>query len=1074
MNTRSRPRRSSPHLSHGNALAPFKLLAEESFDGVLVADTEGRIIAANNHACQILRYAHDALLGLTLADILDCSDPRTERLHESWQNHRPFQGELYLRTRIGTCLPATVQCRLHLDRETPLATTLVFRDESVRAELDNQQKLLLGAIDRLSDAILVISPRLSKHRGPRIRFANRAFQRITGETSSSCAGKDLQQIFTAASNQPSVNRIASAIDTEESCFVRLEGEDSSGCPYCLEMNVQPVAWEDGKIHSYIALGRDITEERRSVQRLLESEQRFRAIFDQNPAAIFVADLMGNITSCNNAAAAMAGVRPGAVKNVIFTDLLHADDHSRAFKAFIGACKGDTHRLFLCGKTARGQLLDIDVTIVPIVVEDQVIGLTAVVVDITEQVQAQKKLKESEETYRALFDQNPSPIFVTDTDGRITSSNAAAGTLAACAPGDLIGLPFDTLIDTQKDSEIWQAFRDALHGEMRHLVTRGIRRDGIHRDIECTLVPIVVSGESKGVTCIATDITELRKAEEGLRLSAKAMESLAEALTITDLGMRIVSVNKAFTDITGYHEAEIRGTSPFDLMTDSNDPELIGTIPERIADIGHWQGEMWLARKSGDEYPVLMTVSAVYNEASICTHYVIVFTDISQYKRYEERLEFMAHHDYLTHLPNRALFQERVEDAIARTVRHHRLVSVLFIDLDQFKSINDSLGHGIGDALLMKVASRVQALLRHTDTVARLGGDEFAVLLEDLKKPEEVMQVADKLIAAFESPFEVEGYELFTSASIGIVCYPDDGEDAATLLKKADAAMYQAKDYGRNNYRFFSPEINAKAHEYLILANNLRYALERNEFRLHYQPLIELATGTLCGVEALIRWQHPERGLVSPATFIPVAEATGMINQIGTWVLRTACRQAKQWQMAGYEPIRIAVNLSARQFRDSGLAETLSQILAETGLEGRWLELEVTESMMMENPTRVKETMHTLKQKEVSIAIDDFGTGYSSLSYLKEFPFDFIKIDRSFIMGVPESKSDMSITKTIIAMAKSLGITVIAEGVETPGQASYLLEQGCDEGQGYLFSKPVPAEHLESLLRKKTGRNAPTR
>ena len=1073
MNASAHPRESSPLLSHADVLAPFQLLIDESFDGVLVADAEGRILAANNHACRILRYEHGALLECTLADILDCTDPRTEMLRETWQTHRPFHGGLYLRTRVGTRLPATVQCRLHGDHEKPLATTMVFRDESARAELDNQQKLLLSAINRLSDAILVISPRLSRDRGPRIRFANRAFQRIIGEISSPYTGKDLRQIFTAPINRAAVDRIASAIEAEQSCFVRLEGEDPNGYPYCLEMNVQPVAWEDGKIRSYIALGRDITEERRSVQRLLESEQRFRAIFDQNPAAIFVADLMGNITSCNNAAATMAGVRPGAVKNVIFTDLLHADDHSRAFEAFIAACKGDTRRLFLCGKTARGQFLDIDVTIVPIIVEDQVIGLTAVVVDITEQVQAQRKLKESEETYRALFDQNPSPIFVTDTDGRITSCNAAAGTLAACAPTDLNGLEFSELIDMQERSEFWQAFRHALHGKMRHLVTRGIRRDGIHRDIECTLVPIVVSGESKGVTCIATDITELRKAEEGLRLSAKAMESVAEALTITELDMRIVSVNKAFTDITGYHEAEIQGTSPFDLMTDSNDPGLIETIPECIADIGHWQGEMWLARKSGEEYPVLMTVSAVYNESGACTHYVTVFTDISQYKRYEERLEFMAHHDYLTHLPNRTLFQERVEDAIARASRHQRLISVLVIDLDQFKSINDSLGHGIGDALLMKVASRVQTLLRHTDTVARLGGDEFAVLLEDLKKAEEIVQIADKLLAAFESPFEVEGYELFTSASIGIVCYPNDGEDAVTLLKKADAAMYQAKDYGRNNYRFFSPEINAKAHEYLILANNLRYALERDEFRLHYQPLIELTTGTLCGVEALIRWQHPELGLISPATFIPVAEATGLINQIGTWVLRTACRQAKQWQMAGYEPIRVAVNLSARQFRDNGLTDTLSRILAETSLEGRWLELEVTESMMMENPTRVKETMDALKQKEVSIAIDDFGTGYSSLSYLKEFPFDFIKIDRSFIMGVPESKSDTSITKTIIAMAKSLGITVIAEGVETPGQASYLLEQGCDEGQGYLFSKPVPAEQLEGLLGKRTGKNAPS-
>ncbi|MDY6943481.1 MAG: PAS domain S-box protein [Pseudomonadota bacterium] len=1303
----------SPRLRR-HSFARFQMLADESLDGVLVVDADGLIISANDNAYRILGYEPGALLEHAILDILDPSDPRTEPARQARREDRCFYGHLYLRKADHSRLPATMRCTVHEDDGKELVTTILFRDDSARVELKNHQNLLMSSIDRLSDVILVISPKAWGDEGPIVTFANRSFECVTGWKGEDSVGRGLRELFGAENSRDAVEHIIDAMAGGQYCFERLEGENPRGQSYCLELKVQPVTRGDGQIRNYVAIGRDVSEQRKAVQRLRESEQRFRAIFDQNPdpifitdlegcviscnsaaaalagktpeelvgnsfelavaedkrelaweiidrivkerqpvryktrsidlngrgrdieatvvpivaggkivglsallkdisereqtlsqlsqseqrfraifdrnpaalfvsdlqgriissnqaasrlvglppegmdgltfrdmvtdedidncfegirramggetyllsatgrrangelrdvdvtivpiivegvvsglavliedvternqaetrlkqserhyraifdqnpAAIFVTDLQGNITSCNHAAAAMAGVEPGAVENITFPDLVHSEGHSSAFEAFVAACKGETRRLVTRGLTSTGDVLDVDVTIVPIVVEAQVIGLAALVVDITETMQAQAKLVESEQYYRAVFDQNPFPVFVTNTEGRIVSCNAAAGALLASSPTELAGATINELVESTDKDATWNAFRAALDGKMQHLVTQGVRRDGVHRDIECTLVPIVVDGESRGVTCIADDVTELRKAEEGLRLSAKALESVAEASAITDLSIRIVSVNKAFADITGFSGPEVKDKTPFDLMTDSNDPDLVSTIATAIAQAGHWQGEMWLARKDGEEYPVLMTISAVYDESGAVTHYATVFTDISQYKRYEERLEFMAHHDFLTRLPNRALFQERLENAIARAARHESMVSVLFIDLDQFKSINDSLGHGIGDDLLVKVSERLGGLVRGTDTVARLGGDEFAVLLEDLKDDQDLIRVADKIIAAFGSPFELEGYELFTSASMGIVCYPSDGEDAETLLKKADAAMYQAKDYGRNNYRFFSPEINAKAHEYLVLANNLRYALERDEFRLYYQPLIDLSTGEVRGVEALIRWQHPEFGLVSPVTFIPVAEATGLINQIGTWVLRTACVQGKKWQDAGFAPIRIAVNLSARQFRDAALVDTLNQILEETGLDGRWVELEVTESMMMENPSRVKDIMYALKKNHVSIAIDDFGTGYSSLSYLKEFPFDFIKIDRSFVMGIPGNKSDTSITETIIAMAKSLHIAVIAEGIETPDQEEYLLKQGCDEGQGYLFSKPVPADQLELLLSK---------
>lgn len=434
------------------------------------------------------------------------------------------------------------------------------------------------------------------------------------------------------------------------------------------------------------------------------------------------------------------------------------------------------------------------------------------------------------------------------------------------------------------------------------------------------------------------------------------------------------------------------------------------------------------------------------------------------RRAEERLTYLAHHDVLTGLPNRALFLDRLGQALHEAHRTGRLVGVAFLDLDRFKHINDSLGHATGDQLLKVVAARLAATVRRGDTVARHSGDEFTLILADVAHADDAARVAQKVLDHLAQPFEAAGRELFVSASLGIALYPGDARDAETLLRNADLAMYRAKEVGRNNYQFYTAEMTARAIDNLSLENALRHALERDELLLHYQPVVETATGRVVSVEALARWRHPQRGLILPDQFIPFAEETGLIAPIGAWTLRTACAQCCAWERSGYPALRMAVNLSARHFQEQDLAGAVLQVLHATGLPPQRLELEITESVLIQDADAAQAVLGTLRDAGIRLTLDDFGTGYSSLSYLKRFPLDTIKIDRSFVCDIPTDPDDATIATAIVAMAHRLGIQVIAEGVETPEQYEFLRAEGCDFMQGYLFSPPEPAEKLALLFK----------
>ncbi len=563
--------------------------------------------------------------------------------------------------------------------------------------------------------------------------------------------------------------------------------------------------------------------------------------------------------------------------------------------------------------------------------------------------------------------------------------------------------------------------------------------------------------------IAGLAVERGRADAALRQAAAALASTADGVVITDLRPRIVSVNRAFTAITGYAEAEVTGRSPSLLASGREGRSFFRAMWKGLRESGNWRGEIWSRRKDGELFPQLLTLSTVHDEAGQPCNYVGVMTDLSQIKDTEARFEHLAHYDPLTGLPNRLLLQSRLVHALDTAERHKQRLAVLYVDLDRFKNINDSLGHPVGDELLESLARRMLEQLQGDDTLGRLGGDEFLLILENLHRPEDAAGVATKLIGLLEQPFRLpSGHEVYVGASIGISLYPEDGTSGTELIQHADVAVYQAKESGRNTYSFYTPTMTAAANDRLDLEARLRQALARNEFTLHYQPQIDLDSGALIGCEALVRWNDPQQGLVAPDRFIPLAEETGLIVPLGEWVLREACSQARRWLDAGFPHLLMAVNLSARQLRQPDLVAHVSAILQETGLPAEVLKLELTESMIMGNAEEAVALLQNLKDLGVRLSIDDFGTGYSSLAYLKRFPIDELKIDRSFVRDIPLDSNDNEIAAAIIGMARGLRLRVIAEGVETEAQKSFLKQCGCHAYQGYLYSRPLPAQEFASL------------
>ncbi|OHB28756.1 MAG: hypothetical protein A2X84_06500 [Desulfuromonadaceae bacterium GWC2_58_13] len=719
------------------------------------------------------------------------------------------------------------------------------------------------------------------------------------------------------------------------------------------------------------------------------------------------------------------------------------------------------------------------------------GLLGTFLDITDRKRIEQELRERKDFSDKLLQNSTIPTFVIDAEHRVVSWNRTCE--------ELTGITADAMLGTRNH---WQAFYAyprpclsdiILDGEQSQLnelyqthAPSRLSPDGLQaetwfanlngkdRYILFSAAPIR-NDQGKILAVIETleDQTAQRHALEQLNKLGQAVEQSPTSVIITDRNGRIEYVNPKFTSLTGYSSAEVLGKTPRILKTGHTDPDEYHKMWETLLDGREWRGEFLNKKKSGDFYWESATISPVRDPDGNISHFVAVKEDITQRKANEESLQekelhlhYLAHHDSLTGLPNRALFQDRLRHAIDKAERAQQKVALLLLDLDRFKNINDSLGHDVGDELLLQVARRIKICVRETDTVARFGGDEFVIILENIGQIEKVAFLAQKLQQELNKATQVGEHELYVSTSIGISLYPNDGRDVESLLSSADVAMYRAKAQGRNTHTFYTADMNARTHDFLLLESGLRRAIEQNQLVLHYQPQIDLASRRVIGAEALIRWQHPERGMISPADFIPLAEETGLIVPIGRWVLQTACAQARHWQDQGCQPIPIAVNISGRQFKQPAFVDMLVDIVENSGLDPQWIELEITESVIMENVDETIMILTDLKIRGFQLAIDDFGTGYSSLSYLKRFPISKLKIDRSFVRDIATDENDAAIVASVIALTKNMDLQVIAEGVETEDQVRFLIQRGCLQGQGFLFSRPLPAEEFEKFCQQR--------
>ncbi len=711
---------------------------------------------------------------------------------------------------------------------------------------------------------------------------------------------------------------------------------------------------------------------------------------------------------------------------------------------------------------------------PLYDEGRLAGFVTTYTDITDTKEAQKRLEQQNTILQSILDNSPDGIALYDADLQMITCNARLKDLLDLPPSLFTrGLPsLQAILDFnvargeygQRPPE--QAINDVLQlaraTEPRSF--ERIRPDGTVLHVRG--VPLAAGG----FVMVYTDVTQHRQAQERLLLAEKVFANSPEAIMICDLGNRIISVNRAFCDITGYGPDEVIGQDPRILSSGRHDKAFYAQMWETLRDTGAWAGEIWDRRKNGEVYPKWMTINAVHDlQSGALTHYITLFSDITERKETEARIHHLAHHDPLTGLPNRFTLEARLEQSLADARRHGNKVAVMFMDLDRFKTINDSLGHAVGDSLLMEIAHRLRAAVRESDTVARLGGDEFVVVLPDVEGANDAAHVAGKIIEEVARDLRVGPHELHTSASIGISLFPDDGESVPAVMQNADTAMYHAKAIGRNNFQFFAAAMNRAATERLELERKLRQAVANQEFELHYQPQFALAADRVTGVEALLRWRHPEDGLIPPDRFIPIAEETGLIVGIGDWVLENACLQLRAWLDQGLPALRMAVNLSTRQLRQREFPQRVAAILAGSGVPAQLLELEITESGVMEHPEEAIQTLHALNDMGVTLAIDDFGTGYSSLSYLKLFPIDRLKIDRSFVRDIERDPDDAAIARGTIALAHSLGLQVVAEGVETAAQLDMLATDGCDEVQGYFFSRPLPEAAATEFLAQQVRR-----
>ncbi|MCC9000874.1 MAG: PAS domain S-box protein [Candidatus Contendobacter sp.] len=934
--------------------------------------------------------------------------------------------------------------------------------EFKRAELalyENEEKFE-AIVDSLNDAVF-----LHEGQSGRILFVNAKASEMFGYTREAFAALTVGDLSAGASpytHQDAINWLTRALEGEPQCF-EWRAKDAQGRLFWIEANARVARISGGQ--QLVVVVRDIDHRKQAAMALQESEERYRSLLALSPDAIFVHH-QGIMVMANSSALRLFGAeREDQLLGLPWTERVHPDFHqiARERVAQIQNTAADCLAVLpviepRCMLRVDGSVIDVEVTTSKIMLAEGS-AVLSIARDVTQRKRDEARLKTLLTQQEAILD-NAVVGIVLLKQRVILQCNRRFEDMFGYGEGEMLGYTTRIFYLSDEDYEaIGERAYSALNrGEVYLEEIQLKRKDGsifwgyLHgRALDW-------NHPENGSVWIYTDQTRQKQAQEHLQLAASVFENAAEGIMITGADNIILAINRAFTEITGYAAEEVVGKKPELLNSGRQNTAFYQQMWQTLNQHGQWRGEIWNRRKNGEVYPELESISVVKDADGCVTHYVAVFSDISEKKRSESQLSFLTHHDPLTGLPNRVLFTDRLDHNIHRAIRDNVQLAVLFIDLDHFKSVNDTLGHPLGDELLQIIARQLEQTVRASDTLARLGGDEFILLIEDIDGIQDTVLIAQKLLNVFTQPFALAEYELYLSASIGISIYPTDGKASHELIKNAEAAMYQAKAKGRNTYHCYAREMTADAVERLQLESMLRRSIERNELVVYFQPQVDLASGVLIGAEALIRWRHPTLGLIPPIKFIPLAEETGFISALGEWVLRNACLKLKTWRAAGYQLPKVSVNLSIKQFERGDVVHLVKKILTATGLPPECLELEITESFIVKADEALR-FIADLQALGIQLSVDDFGTGYSSLMYLKNLPIQQLKIDRSFVMDIGRDTNNEAIVRTIIALARNLGLAVIAEGVETKAQMDFLLSEGCPQGQGYYYDKPLPEEEF---------------
>lgn len=863
-------------------------------------------------------------------------------------------------------------------------------------------------------------------------------------------------------------RLKEALNTRTPVFTKDVYESHEGV--LQHANAVTIALFDSEnvLTGYLVQAIDTTEETKAEIALHQSEQRYRGVVDDFPVMICTFKPGGEITFVNRVCCDFFNLLADDLVGTNYLERIPEDDRDE-FESMI-TCLDKlrptvTHeyRVYLPDSSIGWQRCTNRAIFND---KGQIESYQSIGEDITQRKAQEQALIVSEAQLSTLISNLPGVAFQCLNDSDWTMLYLSD----RCE--EIFGYTSENLINNRQLS-----YADIIESEFRDYVSDSVQHSAKSRNpYKITYKIKHANGEirwveeqgrfiSQGTSDLTIegyieDVTDRIEAENRLSQAAAVFHSTGEGVAITDHEGVVLDVNESFTRITGFSREEMIGRNPRVLQSGRHDASFYNDMWKHVMEHGHWRGEIWNRTKSGVTYPEILTISAIdYKKGKKPSGYVGVFADITSLKETEARLEYLAHYDSLTELPNRLLFRERLIHSLSMSERKRAKVAVLFLDLDRFKNVNDTLGHSVGDQLLAMISVRLRDIVRTGDTVGRISGDEFCLILDDLHNVTDVVPVVEKILSVFRQPMQIGEHVLRISASIGIAMSPDNSQNADDLLSFSDSAMYEAKEAGRNTYKFYTAEMTKQAVEHSFVQSALRDALEQSQFFVVYQPQLNIEDQSMVGLEALVRWQHPERGLISPEWFIPIAEKSGLIRELGAWILRSACEQGAKWLAAGIQFGRLYVNVSAAQLHDESFDRTVRQCLKETGFPADRLGLEVTESFIMKDPEHAINVLNNFKMLNIELAIDDFGTGYSSLSYLKKLPIDKLKIDRSFIRDIPSDPNDMAIAEAVIAMGKALKLKVIAEGVESKVQADFLLEKECTEVQGFLFSYPLTTDEV---------------